>query len=266
MTQVLQAIGKQAQAFVDYLGRIFLLVTATLASCVKGKLLWRNVLQQISVIGFSSQLVVIVTGAFTGAVLTAQTYFQFSTIGLETAIGGVVSVALCRELGPVLTGLMLAGRVGASISAEIGSMKVSEQIDALRSLAIHPIDYLVAPRAIAMLFSIPLLILESVFFGVIASWFVAVVMYNVDNALFWKHLNYYNGPINLAYPFVKGAIFGQIIVFIACLQGLETKGGAVGLGKNITKTVVISSLSVLIFNFFLSLLLNLWIRAGFYQS
>src|SRR5205823_7610403 len=128
-------------------------------------------LGQIVEIGLLSQLVVIVTGAFTGAVFAAQTYFQFNRIGMGSAVGAVVSVAIARELGPVLTGLMVSGRVGAAMSAEIGTMKVTEQIHALRALAVYPIDYLVVPRVLAMVVSMPLLTAECIGFGIVASCF-----------------------------------------------------------------------------------------------
>src|SRR5258708_36285285 len=111
---------------------------------------------------------------FTGAVLTAQTYFQFSKLGMKSAVGSVVAVAMFRELGPTLTGLMVAGRVGAAIAAELGTMKVTEQIDALRSLAVHPIDYLVVPRVLALVLSMPLLVAESVGLGIVSSYLTGV--------------------------------------------------------------------------------------------
>jgi len=125
-------------------------------------------MKQIVEIGFRSQLVVILTGAFTGAVLSAQAIFQMEQFKMETMAGAVVSVGMLRELGPTVTALMLAGRVGASIAAEIGTMKVTEQVDALRSMDVHPVDYLVSPRFLAMVISMPLLIAESAGFGMLA--------------------------------------------------------------------------------------------------
>src|SRR5207244_10704292 len=153
MVQVFNALGAPLLSFFQYLGELVLLTTDTFRSIFTHKLRWKLFLNQIVEIGLLSQLVVVITGGFTGAVFSAQTYFQFPRIGMGSATGAVVSVALMRELGPVLTALMVIGRVGASMSAEIGTMKVTEQIDALRALAVYPTDYLVVPRALAMMVS-----------------------------------------------------------------------------------------------------------------
>jgi phospholipid/cholesterol/gamma-HCH transport system permease protein len=130
-------------AFLTFLGQVAMLAGETILSIFCGRIRPKLVIQQIAEIGFRSQLVVIVTGAFTGAVFTAQAYFQFATLNMETAVGPVVAISMFRELGPVLAGLMVAGRVGAAMSAEIGTMRVTQQIDALRALAVNPVDYLV---------------------------------------------------------------------------------------------------------------------------
>src|ERR1051325_1050639 len=153
LTRLFNALGAPLVAFWQYLGEVVVLAIDTVMSIFTHKLRWKLFLNQIVEIGLLSQLVVIITGAFTGAVFAAQTFFQFNKIGMGSATGAVVSVAICRELGPVLTALMVAGRVGAAMSAEIGTMKVTEQIDALRALAVYPVDYLVVPRALAMMLS-----------------------------------------------------------------------------------------------------------------
>ena len=158
--------------FFTYLGQVALLAWETFCSIFAGRIRFKLTLFQIAEIGYGSQLIVIVTGAFTGAVFTAQAYFQFASLNMETAVGPVVTLSMFRELGPVLTGLMVAGRVGAAMSAEIGTMKVTQQIDALRALAVHPVDYLVVPRALAMLISMPLLVVECVGCGVLASYWL----------------------------------------------------------------------------------------------
>src|SRR6195256_2136077 len=151
--RLLTALGHRVVSFVVYVGDVVVLAGETFSSAFSQKIRWRLFMQQIVEIGLRSQVVVMITGAFTGAVFAAQTYFQFNKLGMGSAVGAVVSVSICRELGPVLTALMVTGRVGASMSAEIGTMKVTEQIDALRALAVHPVDYLVVPRALAMMIS-----------------------------------------------------------------------------------------------------------------
>src|SRR5437764_682153 len=173
---LIRAVGETAVSFAVYVGDVVMLAVETIGAAFAQKIRWRLFLQQIVEIGLRSQVVVMITGAFTGAVFAAQTYFQFNKLGMGSAVGAVVSVSICRELGPVLTALMVTGRVGASMSAEIGTMKVTEQIDALRALAVHPIDYLVVPRTLAMMVSMPLLVAEAVAIGIAAGYFVAIFL------------------------------------------------------------------------------------------
>ncbi|OHE78301.1 MAG: ABC transporter permease [Verrucomicrobia bacterium RIFCSPHIGHO2_12_FULL_41_10] len=244
------------------MGQTALLALDTFRSIFTGRIRFRLVLRQLVEIGYGSQLVVIVTGAFTGAVFTAQTFYQFSTLNMSSAVGPVVSVALFRELGPVLTGLMVAGRVGAAMSAEIGTMKVTQQLDALRALAVNPVDYLVVPRAVAMIISMPLLVAECVFFGILASFLVATMLLRVSSVYFMQNMWSFTDGHNIVMALSKGFVFAIIIVFISCQQGLTTREGAVGVGKATTEAVVICSLAVLIGNFFLTMALNIIFPAG----
>ena len=203
----------------------------------------------------------IVTGAFTGAVFTAQAYFQFASLNMETAVGPVVTLSMFRELGPVLG--PNGGRARwRRMSAEIGTMKVTQQIDALRALAVHPIDYLVVPRALAMLISMPLLVVESVGCGVLASYYVAVYVLNIEAVYFLNNMQKFTEGSDIAMSLIKGFVFANIIVFISCREGLNAKDGAVGVGRATTETVVICSLSILIANFFLTMFLNILFPAG----
>ena len=229
----------------------------------KGSKRWPQFFRQIVEIGFRSQLVVIITGGFTAAVLTAQALFQFKLVGMETLAGGLVSAAMLRELGPVITGVMLAGRVGSSMAAEIGTMKVTEQIDALRSMAVHPIDYLVTPRVMAMVISIPLLLVQSVVCGIFASFLVGVPLFHVDDSIWWENVRRYSHIDDIKVAVLKGLVFGFLIVIISCHQGLKASNGAVGVGRGTTNAMVYSSLAILIANFFLSMLMQLFYPLGF---
>src|ERR1700722_722021 len=162
------------------LGRGTLLCRDIFSSIFKVKPVWHDVVYQMYFIGVKSQSVVTITGAFTGMVLCAQTYFQFHKVKMDTATLAVVSVGMGSELGPVLTSLMVAGRVGAAIAAELGTMRVTEQIDALRTLAANPIDYLVVPRVLATLIVMPLLTAESVCIGIFAAYIVAVYLLGIN--------------------------------------------------------------------------------------
>ncbi len=259
MTRLLKQLGSGYYQLCWYLGEVWRLFVEICSSVLLHRIRWRQVVEQIAQIGFGSQLVVIVTGAFTGAVFAAQVYMKFQELGLSSSVGGLVSLAMSRELGPVLTAVMLTGRVGAGMAAEIGTMKVTEQVDALRSMSIHPVDYLVTPRILGMLFSVPLLIAESVYFGIQASYFIAVKLYRVDPSFYHRQLRSFTEVGDILFGMTKGIAFGFLIVLVACHQGLGVRGGAVGVGRATNAAVVLGSLAILISNFFLTMLLShLW--------
>lgn len=259
---IITFLGELFINFLNYLGETALLASETLLSICTGRIRPKLVIQQICEIGYRTQTVVLVTGAFTGAVFTAQTFFQFNNLNMESAVGPVVSVSMCRELGPVLVGLMVAGRVGAAMSAELGTMKVTQQIDALRALAVHPVDYLVVPRALAMLVSMPLLIAECILIGILAGYYTAVRVLGVSSVYYLENMHRFTHGSDIFMAMIKGGFFGIIIVFISCREGLNTKDGAVGVGRATTEAVVIGSLSILIANFFLTMGLNMIFPAG----
>ncbi len=256
------AIGRTVLTFLNYLGEVALLAQETVTALFVAKIRWRLVLQQLYEIGTRSQLVVAVTGAFTGAVFAAQLYFQLKRFGMESTVGSVTAVAIFRELGPALSGLMVAGRVGAAIAAEIGTMKVTEQIDALRALGVHPIDYLVVPRAIAIMISMPLLVVEACALALVACYLVSVQTLGVAEASFLRNLEYWVVLEDVYKAVIKGFVFGVLIVFIACHQGLKTSNGAAGVGRAPTEAVVIASLSILVINFILTFALNVLFPVG----
>lgn len=257
------ALGTPLTRLWIYIGELVVLGGETFRSIFSHKLRWRLFLQQIVEIGLRSQLVVVITGAFTGAVFAAQTFFQFNKLGMGSAVGAVVSVSICRELGPVLTALMVTGRVGASMSAEIGTMKVTEQIDALRALAVHPIDYLVVPRVLAMMLSMPLLVAECVGIGIAAGYFVAVSLLEVNGPYYVANMVRWTQMRDIVMALSKAFCFALLIVFISCHKGLTTREGAVGVGHATTEAVVDSSLAVLISNFFMTMFLNIIFPAGY---
>jgi phospholipid/cholesterol/gamma-HCH transport system permease protein len=263
MGRFFSAIGGAFISLFTYAGELVVLAATTFGSIFSQKLRWRLFLDQVVEIGLRSQLVVVITGAFTGAVFAAQTFFQFNKLGMGSAVGAVVSVSICRELGPVLTALMVTGRVGASMSAEIGTMKVTEQIDALRALAVHPIDYLVVPRALAMMVSMPLLVAECIGVGIAAGYFVAIGLLEVNGTYYMANMVRWTQMRDIVMALTKAFCFALLIVFISCHKGLTTSEGAVGVGKATTQAVVDSSLAVLIFNFFLTMGLNIVFPAGY---
>jgi phospholipid/cholesterol/gamma-HCH transport system permease protein len=258
---VIRFLGRSVLDFLIYLGEVGKLAGAVVDSLVHGKIRGRMVMEQLVETGFRSQPVVIVTGAFTGAVLAAQAMFQFKPLGMETGGGPLVSIAMLRELGPAVTGLMLSGRVGAAMAAEIGTMKVTEQIDALRSMGVHPIDYLVTPRFLAMLVAMPLLIAESAAFGIFASWVVGVGPFGVNGAYWMNQMDKHTDGTDVFISTVKGLVFGILIVILSCHQGLKSEQGAVGVGRGTTRAMVFSCLAIIIVNFLLTMMLNLFFPA-----
>src|ERR1700677_2404226 len=174
--------------WLEGLGSLSLLAKESLQSLCTLRVTWRDYIYQVYFIGVKSQSVVLVTGAFTGMVLCAQTYFQFHKVKMDTATLAVVSVSMCSELGPVLTALMVAGRVGAAMAAELGTMKVTEQIDALRTLATHPVDYLVVPRLMASFIAMPLLTAESIAIGIASGYFVGVFLLGIDPTYLYANM------------------------------------------------------------------------------
>jgi phospholipid/cholesterol/gamma-HCH transport system permease protein len=238
------------------LGRGTILCRDIGSSLVHVKPVGRDVLYQMYFIGVKSQSVVIITGAFTGMVLCAQTYFQFHKVEMDTATLAVVSVGMGSELGPVLTSLMVAGRVGAAIAAELGTMRVTEQIDALRTLDAHPVDYLVVPRFLAVLLVMPLLTAESICVGILSAYLVGVFLLGIDQTGLWYNMLHYTDFTDMMQGIIKTFIFGAIIGVIACDKGMNCPQGAEGVGRATTEAVVFSSITILITNFFLTMVLN----------
>lgn len=216
----------------------------------------RDLAAHLHFIGVKSQSVVLITGAFTGMVLAAQTYFQFHKVKMDTATLAVVSVSMCAELGPVLTALMVAGRVGAAMAAELGTMRVTEQIDALRTLATHPVDYLITPRFLATLAALPLLTAESIVVGIGSGYVVGVSLLGIDPTYLWENALKYSDTADVISGLSKAFVFGGILSLVSCYKGLQCGEGAEGVGRATTEAVVVSSIAILISNFFLTLMLN----------
>jgi phospholipid/cholesterol/gamma-HCH transport system permease protein len=212
--------------------------------------------RQIDFIGTKSVPVVIITGGFIGAVFAAQCEFQFRALGMSSAVGPVVAIAMCRELGPVLCALMIAGRVGSAMAAELATMKITEQIDALRSLAVYPTEYLIVPRFLAMLISMPILVGLAIICGVGAGYYVAVHVLGVPGVYYWNNTIKFTHDKDIWIGVVKGFFFGLIILLVGCNKGLQSAQGAEGVGLATTEAVVDSFIVVLIANFFFTFLLN----------
>ena len=200
--------------------------------------------------------VVAITGFCTGMVVAAQAYFQLQDKGLSSATGIMVTKAMLVELGPVLTAFMVTGRVGASICAELGTMRVTEQIDAMRSMTVDPLRYLVAPRFISGTLMMPLLTVFSSIMGILGGYLIAVHYYGMSSTSFLDPLPVHVTTFDVFSGLTKSFVFGVIIVTISCYRGLTTRGGAAGVGRSTTNSVVICYSVILIVNFLLTTLLN----------
>jgi phospholipid/cholesterol/gamma-HCH transport system permease protein len=217
---------------------------------------WGEAIEQTYKIGWQSQAVVLITGAFTGMVFAVQTAQQFHKVKMDTAVGPVISVAMTRELAPVLTALMVAGRVGAAIAAELGTMKVTEQIDALRTMGTSPVNYLAVPRFVALLLALPLLTAEAMFFGIFSGYQVGVHLMGIDAAYFLENMLKFTTAKDVMSGLIKSGFFAVFIALVSCYKGFNAGEGAEGVGRATTEAVVVSSLTVLIANFFIAVLFN----------
>ncbi|MBD0335280.1 MAG: MlaE family lipid ABC transporter permease subunit [Cyanobacteria bacterium Co-bin13] len=215
----------------------------------------RNTLDQMVAVGPASLLIALITAAFVGMVFTIQVTREFINFGAGTAVGGVLALTLARELGPVLTAVILAGRVGSAFAAEIGTMKVTEQIDALQILKTDPIDYLVIPRVVACALMLPLLNVLSFITGMTGGLLIATSLYNIPASVFLDSARNFLSTWDLISSMIKAFVFGLLIAVIGSNWGLTTTGGAKGVGQSTTTAVVTALLAIFIINFFLSWLM-----------
>ena len=222
---------------------------------VKRKLHWRNTLEQMSVVGTESLLITLVTASFVGGVFTIQVAKEFINFGAQQAIGGVLAIALTRELSPVLTAVIIAGRVGSAFAAEIGTMQVTEQIDALYMLRTDPIDYLVTPRVLACIFMLPLLTTLSLLTGMTGGIIISQSLFNIPQSVFLNSVLNFLKTWDLISAVIKSLVFGGLIALIGSNWGITTTGGAKGVGESTTTAVVTALLAIFIFNFLLTWLL-----------
>ncbi|NWF91588.1 MAG: ABC transporter permease [Syntrophaceae bacterium] len=248
-------IGNSSIRFVEEAGRIMILFVQTMSWIFRPPMQGREVLKQMEEVGVRSFPVVIITAAFTGMVLALQSFTGFKRFNAESMVGTVVALSMTRELGPVLTGLMVSGRVGSAMAAELGTMRVTEQIDALYTLATNPIKYLIVPRFLAATVMLPILVVFADIIGILGGYLVSVQILGTNPTLYirktWDYLEFndlYSG-------LVKAIFFGMIVATISCHQGFSTEGGAEGVGRATTKAVVTSSLTILISNYFITAIL-----------
>jgi phospholipid/cholesterol/gamma-HCH transport system permease protein len=207
-------------------------------------------------VGVRSVPVVAITGMFIGMVLAVQAYHQFQALGFATRLGAIINISVVRELGPVLAATMIAGRVGSAMAAELGTMRITEQIDALACLGANPLHYLVVPRFLACVLLIPLLTIVADFTGIMGGAFVCLQVYHVQAADYWRHAREYIGLWEISGGLVNSLFFGAAIALIACHRGFHCRAGAEGVGQAATESFVMSFIAILGLDFFLALFWN----------
>lgn len=255
MRKLLVNTGDSALSGVRHLGEIYTLTMRTVIAPFRKMPRRKFIIQQMYNIGNQSIPVVLLTGLFTGLVLAAQAYSQFRSIDLDTLVGAIVAPTMAKELGPVLTGLILAGRVGAAMAAELGTMKVTEQIDALESLAVDPFGFLVFPRLVACLVLTPFLVVFSDFIGIFGAYLLSTQVFAIPGHYYIMHSKEYLDAWGVVSGAIKGVVFGGIICIFSCHKGFTAGKGAEGVGKATTEAVVISSIMILVVNFVLTLIM-----------
>jgi phospholipid/cholesterol/gamma-HCH transport system permease protein len=252
-TKVLNNIGVRTIEVAEKLGRIANLVASTFYWISKGAVNWRNTILQMVEVGWSSFPVIALTSLFTGMVLALQMGASMRNMFNEPVyLGAVVGLSLVKELGPVLTSFVIAGRIGAAIAAELGTMKVTEQLDALYTLGTNPIKYLTVPRFLACITMIPLLVAISNIIGTLGGLVVTVYKWSVPSSIYWEDIMYYVEITDIMHGLIKTFFFAAIIVFTACHQGFSCRGGAEGVGKSTTSAVMVSMVLILISDYFIS--------------
>jgi phospholipid/cholesterol/gamma-HCH transport system permease protein len=254
MLAILNFIGLWVLKLLEESGRVMILFIRTLGLTFRPPFDLRGLLRQIERVGVNSIPVVLITGAFTGMVLALQSYTGFKRFNAEAFVGTVVALSMTRELGPVLSGLMVSGRIGSAMAAELGTMQVTEQIDALYTLATNPIKYLVVPRFLASLIIMPVLTVFADAVGMLGGYAVSVYLLGSNPTIYIRRTYDYLDLEDIYIGLLKACVFGMIIAIIGCYQGFNAQGGAEGVGKATTRAVVLSSLLILIANYFITAL------------
>ena len=254
MTSFLEKLGAAVIRWLGLIGEVVLLVFDTFRALKKPPRI-RHVVSQMAHLGVDSLPIVALTLFFTGAVMTLQIATEFIRFGAQSTIGGVVTIAICRELGPVLVGVVAAGRVGAAITAEISTMKVTEQIDALRVMATSPIGYLIVPRMIACMMMVPVLTVFGDAIGVFGGWAVATGYSGVSSLSYMNSIDVFTKAHDIVGGMIKASVFGMVIAILGCHMGLKSPDGAEGVGIATTRSVVASIIVIFMLNCFLSLIL-----------
>lgn len=251
----IEFIGAAVIRAVEEVGQMGIMSAQTAAWLVRPPYRFGVFFDALQSFGIGSLFIVLFTGVFTGLVMAYQSIIGFALFNAETLVGGTVAISLARELGPVLTGLMVAGRTGSAMTTEIGTMRVTEQIDAMAVMAVNPVQYLVAPRVAAGVLMMPVLVTLFNFVGILAAYVLSVHMMGIDPGMFVAYVKDFVETYDLVMSAVKGACFGLAISLIACYKGFYASGGAKGVGEATTSSVVTCSIAILFIDYWLTIFL-----------
>lgn len=252
----IEALGDWALRAVGVLGDWSAFAGLACSWLIRRRPSHRTFLTSCYFVGVRSVGVIMITGAFIGMVLAVQTYAQFHRLGLSTRLGAIINVSVVRELGPVLAATMLAGRVGSAMAAELATMRITEQIDALAVLGANPVHYLVVPRLLSCVLLIPLLTIIADFTGVMGGALISIKVYHIEAYYYWQHSEGFVGIWDLATGLFKSVFFGAAIALISCHRGFRSSPGAQGVGQAATQAFVASFIAILALDFFLAMSLN----------
>jgi len=259
LVQPIVVLGQRVLDLLDGFGRFARFTLAAMLALFAreaGYGRFKLLVPQLYEIGTRSIPVVMLVGGFVGAVLGIEMYDQFVSIGQETRIGGIINLSVVKQIGPVLAAVMIAGRVGGAVSAEIGTMRVTDQLDALRVMGTDPARYLVVPRVVACVFMVPLLTIASDLMGMIGGWLVVVVGLGVEASAYWRFSADFVSSYDVITGLVKASAFGLLIGLISCYKGFTCRPGAAGVGRAATDAFVTSFIAIIIANFFLAKFMN----------
>lgn len=249
---VIDDLGRSILRTVEEMGGILILFISVIRWMFRPPLKLRLIFKQMEFVGVKSLFVVVLTGTFTGMVMALQGYYGFKMFSAESMVGSTVALGMTRELGPVLTGLMVTARAGSAMAAELGTMRVTEQIDALYVMSANPVKYLIVPRVIASVLMLPALTIVSVFVGILGGYFVGVPILGINSGAFVNNISALVGLDDLYNGLIKAAFFGLILSLFGCYKGFSMTGGAEGVGKATTEAVVLSSIWILVSDYFLT--------------
>ncbi len=250
-----ERLGREIVLTVEALGRIFLLLLDAFGWLLRPPLRLGVIVRQMEFVGVQSLFVVILTGTFTGAVLALQSYHAFRLFTAESLLGVAVGLSMTRELGPVLTSLMVTARAASAMAAELGTMRITEQIDALATMAVSPVNYLVTPRIVAGILMVPLLTVVCDVVGIAGGYAVGVGLLGVPGGTYLGRMWEAVDMEDVTQGLIKSVVFGLLLTLIGCYKGFYTTGGAEGVGRATTQAVVLASISILVSNYFLTALL-----------